>query len=104
MLLCLSAYLDTEASQLQFMERKRKLEDELDRQLRVREKLDVQLSADKQSFSALRLGMSPCCSSFSCVTHTHTHTHTAVLRPFFQDHPGEPVPEENFWTLWCKED
>jgi len=21
---------------------------------------------------------------------------------FFGDHPGEPVPEENFWTLWCK--
>jgi len=20
----------------------------------------------------------------------------------FWDHPGEPVPEENFWTLWCK--
>jgi len=20
----------------------------------------------------------------------------------FPDHPGEPVPEENFWTLWCK--
>jgi len=32
----------------------------------------------------------------------HTHTHTTVLRPFFRDHPGEPVPEENFWTLWCK--
>jgi len=31
-----------------------------------------------------------------------THTHTTVLRPFFWDHPGEPVPEENFWTLWCK--
>ena len=29
------------------------------------------------------------------------HT-TTVLRPFFQDHPGEPVPEQNFWTLWCK--
>jgi len=27
---------------------------------------------------------------------------TTVLRPFFQDHPGEPVPEENFWILWCK--
>ena len=33
---------------------------------------------------------------------------TATLQPFygpfsvFQDHPGEPVPEENFWTLWCK--
>ena len=25
-------------------------------------------------------------------THTHTHTHTTVLRPFFRDHPGEPVP------------
>jgi len=22
--------------------------------------------------------------------------------PFFRDHQGEPVPEENFWTLWCK--
>ena len=20
----------------------------------------------------------------------------------FWDHPAEPVPEENFWTLWCK--
>jgi len=32
---------------------------------------------------------------------THTHTHT-VLWPFFRDHPGEPVPEKNFWTSWCK--
>jgi len=30
------------------------------------------------------------------------HTHTTVLQPFFRDHPGEPVPEENFWTLRCK--
>jgi len=29
------------------------------------------------------------------------HT-TTILWPFFRDHPGEPVPEENFWTLWCK--
>jgi len=28
----------------------------------------------------------------------HTHTHT----PHYRDHQGEPVPEENFWTLWCK--
>ena len=35
-------------------------------------------------------------------THAHTHTHTTVLQPFFQDHSGETVPEENFWTLWCK--
>jgi len=33
---------------------------------------------------------------------TLSSTHTTVLRPFFRDHPGEPVPEENFWTLWCK--
>jgi len=31
----------------------------------------------------------------------HHHT-TTVLRPFFRDRPGEPAPEENFWTLWCK--
>jgi len=29
-------------------------------------------------------------------------TTTTVLWPFFRDHPGEPMPEENFWTLWCK--
>ena len=27
---------------------------------------------------------------------------TTVFRPFFRDHPGEPVPEEKFRTLWCK--
>jgi len=27
---------------------------------------------------------------------------TTILWPFFRDHPDEPVPEENFWTLWCK--
>jgi len=31
----------------------------------------------------------------------HNHA-TTVLRPFFRDHPGQPVPEENFWTLWCE--
>jgi len=31
----------------------------------------------------------------------HTTTIT-VLWPFFRGHPGELVPEENFWTLWCK--
>jgi len=41
----------------------------------------------------------------SCLSdnNTTTTTTTTVLRPFFWDHPGEPVPEENFWTLWCKE-
>ena len=41
-------------------------------------------------------------SRFNRLLATHTHTHPTVLRPFFRDHPGEPVPEENFWTLWCK--
>jgi len=35
-------------------------------------------------------------------TISNTHTHTTVLKPFFWDDPGEPVPEEKFWTLRCK--
>jgi len=35
-------------------------------------------------------------------TLTHTHTHTQPFYSLFRDHPGEPVPEENFWSLWCK--
>jgi len=27
------------------------------------------------------------------------HNHFTAL---FRNHPGEPVPEENFWTLWRK--
>jgi len=30
---------------------------------------------------------------------THTQNRFTAL---FRDHPGEPEPEENFWTLWCK--
>jgi len=41
-----------------------------------------------------------CGAYIICVTY-HTTTTTA-LQPFFRDHPGEPVPEQNFWTLWCK--
>ena len=37
----------------------------------------------------------------SLLASSNHHT-TTVLWPFFWDHPGEPVPEENFWTLWCK--
>ena len=32
------------------------------------------------------------------------YTHMTVLRPFFWDYLGEPVPEEIFWTIQCKED
>jgi len=38
---------------------------------------------------------------FSFVSELATTTTTTVLRPFFRDHPGEPMPE-NFWTLRCK--
>jgi len=27
------------------------------------------------------------------------HNHFTTL---FRDHMGEPVPEENFWSFWCK--
>jgi len=33
------------------------------------------------------------------ITSTPHHNRFTAL---FRDHPGEPVPEENFWTLWCK--
>ena len=33
----------------------------------------------------------------------HHHCHDNHLTAIFRDHPGKPVPEENFWTLWCKE-
>ena len=32
----------------------------------------------------------------------HATANTTILRAFFRDHQGEQVPEENFWTLWCK--
>jgi len=32
----------------------------------------------------------------------NTTTTTTILRPLSRDHPGEPVPEENFWTWRCK--
>jgi len=35
------------------------------------------------------------------IDHWNHHT-TTILRPFFRDHLGELMPEENFWTLWCK--
>jgi len=34
--------------------------------------------------------------------HAHLYHTAIILRPFFWDHPGEPVPEENFWTLLRK--
>jgi len=28
--------------------------------------------------------------------------HNRRFTALFRDHPDEPVPEQNFWTLWCK--
>jgi len=38
----------------------------------------------------------------SCLLVGSEKVTTTILQPFFRDHPGEPVPEQNFWTLWCK--
>jgi len=43
-----------------------------------------------------------CVLYFQQATFSSFQTTTAVLRPLFWDHPCELVPEENFWTLWCK--
>jgi len=37
------------------------------------------------------------CRSLRCFTTHHNH-----FTAFFRDHLGKTVPEENFWTLWCK--
>jgi len=34
--------------------------------------------------------------------HKFRTTTTMVLTALFLGPPGEPVPAENFWTLWCK--
>jgi len=41
------------------------------------------------------------CLSYILATNPQ-YTTTTILWPFFRDHPGETVPEDNFWTLWCK--
>jgi len=38
----------------------------------------------------------------SLLLRKHTTPPQPFYGPFFQDHPGELVPEENYWTLWCK--
>jgi len=60
-------------------------------------------SSSRSSSSSKSSSSSNTSSSISSSSSSTTHTpHTTVLRLFFRDHPGEPVPEENFWTLWCK--
>jgi len=30
---------------------------------------------------------------------TAHHHNRAILRPFYRNHPGDPMPEESFWTF-----
>jgi len=48
---------------------------------------------------ALRAMLPVISDELMSIHHHHHHNH---FMAFFPDHPGEPVPEENFWTLWCK--
>jgi len=57
------------------------------------------LEGPEGHFCCLKPSYLPYLGKCSICHHQHT---TTVLRPFLQDHPGEPVPEENFWTSWCK--
>jgi len=40
--------------------------------------------------------------SQSTNVNTSTTPHHRRFTGLFPDHPGEPVPEENVWILWCK--
>jgi len=42
------------------------------------------------------------CEHPSSAPHTPPHHNRFTANWLTRDHPGEPVPEENFWTLWCK--
>jgi len=39
--------------------------------------------------------------TYECDSKTRPPHHNRFTA-LFRDHPGEPVPEENSWTLWCK--
>jgi len=56
-----SATLDLEAARTTFVDNRKKLEDELDSQHRIREKLDLQLAAKRELCGSLRLGMNTRC-------------------------------------------
>jgi len=43
-------------------------------------------------------------TQFIMDTRNSVCTTTTVLQPFFQDHPGDLVLEENFWTYGATED
>jgi len=47
-------------------------------------------------------GLSYCLSVYKDWVWNVYHHHHNRLMARFRDHPGEPVPEENFCTLWCK--
>ena len=53
---------------------------------------------DAAFFSMVLATLSLYHHSQSYIHTTHHDCFTALL----QDHPGEPVPKENFWTIWCK--
>jgi len=61
-----------------------------------------------QSRELLGLFMRVCIALCTIVAHNiaqnTTTTPQSFYGPFFRVHPGEPVPEENFWTLWCNGD
>jgi len=59
-----------------------------------KEKLKMHLTHLQSTY--FQFGKKSNMTNWKCITIT------TVLRPFFRDHLGEPGPEENFCTLWCK--
>jgi len=61
----------------------------------------------RSPYSTMWPGLRPTSMSSAILIHPaiwpqEITTTTTVLWPFFRNHLGKPVPEENFWTLWCK--
>jgi len=69
------------------------------------------IKAAKRIFNYLKICRSYCDFYFGVAFLEHSvvpavqpnnSSTTTVLQSFFRDHPGESMPEENIWTLWCK--
>jgi len=62
------------------------------------EQLSSQLSVRCESLNITGIT----CCDFRVLKLTECNYHHNHFAAFFRDRPGEPVPEENFWTVWCK--
>jgi len=68
----------------------------------ARESLGITAKERRGSLGVILHGRSHHFQCFDTVSLATGPPHHNRFTAVFRDHPVEPVPEENFWTLWCK--